>query len=93
MKSALLIFLFAVSVVAQNFHVLSGRTGSETINGIETSKAVTFSQSLPSTNYTVILAATSAASLSYSSKTTNGFTINLAVSISGQVDWLAVMHQ
>src|ERR1700723_205495 len=53
---------------------------------------VTFSSALPSTNYAIALSVGGiGATVSYSSKSTTGFTITLSAAIAGNVDWTATV--
>lgn len=75
------------------------RAGQQNITSLSTSQAVTFSSSLPNTNYAVSVLpdSTLAAAIGFgvTSKTTSGFTITLSAGITGAttVDWTATPNQ
>lgn len=66
------------------------RAGTITVGVLDTSKAVTFSIPMTGTNYIVIMSSSEIVPLGCSSKTANGFTINMALGLSGTVDWVAI---
>lgn len=68
------------------------RSGSVAVALVDSTKEVTFSEAMPSANYTVLFerGGVTATVLTVSSKTVSGFTINLSVAVNETVKWLAV---
>ena len=85
-------FIGALLVSGQNdpSSAVSWRAGTVSVGVADTFKTVTFSIPMAGTNYIVIMSASGIVPLGYSSKTPNGFTINMAAGLSGAVDWIAI---
>lgn len=77
---------------AQVYHA-SYRAGSIAVTGVDLTKAITFTQPMASTNYSIILCPSLAATISYTAKTTTGFTITIGIGVTGYIDWMAVPTQ
>jgi hypothetical protein len=69
------------------------RGGSQLLTAPETTKAITFNKPMPDATYIVLATPQLPTTVSVTSKTTNGFTLNLTVGIAGRVDWLAINPQ
>jgi len=66
------------------------RSGSEPFTVLQLQRTVTFATPLPSANYDLAFVATGLAiSVTVTSKTAAGFTINLAIGIAGTISWIA----
>jgi hypothetical protein len=68
------------------------RAGSISVALLELTKAVTFSSAMPNTNYVIFLQPQSNLGVAIwpTNKTVNGFTLNIAASVSGTISWVAI---
>jgi len=66
------------------------RGGSAQVTILETTKQIAFNRPMQDASYIVLATPSAATTVSISGKTTNGFTLNLALGIAGRVDWLAI---
>jgi len=70
--------------------VPSVRSGSVGLTALETSHPVLFSSPLLDTNYVIHLSPSLLTTAFWSSKATDGFTLNLTIGITGRVDYTAI---
>jgi hypothetical protein len=79
-------------ITTDDMHQKPVRVGSISVALLELTKAITFSSVMPNTTYIIFLQPTSNLGTTFwpTSPTTSGFTLNVASSVSGTIDYMAI---